>query len=65
MFKFSTVKYFKKNYNKEATQFNKYYCLDCHSGEGKSNQLLEELNKYFILKNFNLKNSVAPVGIVY
>lgn len=50
MFKFSTVKYFKKNYNKGATQFNKYYCLDCHSGEGQSNQLLEELNKSFILK---------------
>lgn len=50
MFELSTVEFSKKYYNKKReSQSNKYYCLDCHSGEGQINQLLNELEKCFIL----------------
>ena len=56
MFEFSTVEFSRKYYyKKEGSQFNKYYCLDCHSGEGQTNQLLKELNKYFILSKASKK----------
>lgn len=49
MFKLSTVEFSKKYYNEDReSQSNKYYCLDCHSGEGQINQLLNELEKCFI-----------------
>ncbi|TLY48032.1 MAG: hypothetical protein E6K54_03505 [Gammaproteobacteria bacterium] len=49
MFELSTVEFTKKYYNTDRkSQSNKYYCLDCHSGEGQINQLLNELEKCFI-----------------
>ncbi len=54
--KLPTLKFSNKYYCKEGgSQFDKYYCLDCHSGEGQTNQLLNELNQYFILKKASKK----------
>lgn len=52
MFALSTDEFSKKYYDEKwKKQSNKYYCLDCHSGEGQTNQLLNELEKYFFLNN--------------
>lgn len=55
MFEHSTAEVSKKYYNGEGTQFNKYYCLDCHSGEGQINQLLKQLSEDFIRKKISRK----------
>jgi hypothetical protein len=56
MFALSTVEFSKKYYNrKRQHQSNKYYYLDCHSGEGQINQLLDELEKCFILNEISKK----------
>ena len=48
MFALSIDEFSKKYYDEKwKKQSNKYYCLDCHSGEGQTNQLLNELEKYF------------------